>query len=561
VTTQASIRAIRVTLDLGGERILNGVDAALNASERVGLVGPNGVGKSSLLATLSGTLKPTGGRVQITPPTANVGFLGQEPERRATESVRAYLGRRTGVDAAKKAFERASQGVADDVDGASDEYASALERWVHLGGADFDARVETVWRSLGLDTRFLEQRMRDLSGGEVARAGLAVLRLSRFDLYLLDEPTNNLDIEGLEALEEWMLSTEAGQLIVSHDREFLRRTVTRVVEIDAQTRTAASYVGGWETYVAERAQRERHAAERYNEYIGERVRLEEAARRERAWAERGVRRASRGRGDRDKWRRNASRERSERAAGKASRATRALERLEPAEKPWQEWELHLEIRAANRSGSVVVSLTGGIARQGSFTLGPVDLEIGWGERVALLGPNGSGKTTLLRTLLGSIPLQSGERTVGPSVVLGSIDQARGTFEGAETLLDVFLALTTISVADARSVLAKFGLGAQDVERSTSSLSPGERTRASLALLQVLQANFLVLDEPTNHLDLPAIEQLEEALATYDGTLLVVTHDRQLLRSLELTRVVRLRAGKVASDAPATRHELDSARMR
>ena len=178
-----------------------------------------------------------------------------------------------------------------------------------------------------------------------------------------------------------------------------------------------------------------------------------------------------------------------------------------------------------------------VVERGSFTLGPVSLEIGWRDRVAIVGPNGSGKTTLLLTLLGRLPLVAGERAIGASVVVGEMDQARAAFSAAAPLLDAFIGATGLHLAEARSLLAKFGLGADHVVRPAGTLSPGERTRAVLAGFVAQGVNCLVLDEPTNHLDLEAIEQLEQALAGYDGTLLVVTHDRRLLEALDLTRAV------------------------
>jgi ATPase subunit of ABC transporter with duplicated ATPase domains len=176
-------------------------------------------------------------------------------------------------------------------------------------------------------------------------------------------------------------------------------------------------------------------------------------------------------------------------------------------------------------------------RRGDFTLGPVDLEVGWGDRIAIVGPNGSGKTTLLLALLGRLPLSDGDRWMGPGVVVGELDQARDAFSVDASLLDAFLAATGLSVADARSVLAKFGLSADHVTRAAATLSPGERTRAVLARFAVHGVNCLVLDEPTNHLDLEAIEQLEQALDGYDGTLLLVTHDRRLVEAITLTRAI------------------------
>jgi ATPase subunit of ABC transporter with duplicated ATPase domains len=190
---------------------------------------------------------------------------------------------------------------------------------------------------------------------------------------------------------------------------------------------------------------------------------------------------------------------------------------------------------------VVLRLIGATVKRGGFRLGPVDLEIGWAERVAIVGPNGSGKTTLLGALLGDVPLAAGDRWIGPGVVVGEMDQARAAFMSEHCLLDAFVTATHLGRGDARSLLAKFGLGADHVLRSAVTLSPGERTRAVLARFAAQGVNCLVLDEPTNHLDLPAIEQLELALDGFDGTLLLVSHDRALLDAVRVTRTVDVQA--------------------
>ena len=232
-------------------------------------------------------------------------------------------------------------------------------------------------------------------------------------------------------------------------------------------------------------------------------------------------------------------ERSEKQASKVRASEKAIERLGTVEKPWRRWELQLRFGGGERSGDVTVRLDRAELRRGTFVLGPLDLELAWGERVALVGPNGSGKTTLVDGLLGKLPLAAGTRWIGPGVRIGTLDQARAGFDGDGALIDAFVEQSAMTLQDARSLLAKFGLGDDAVARAARSLSPGERTRASLALLMASGANFLVLDEPTNHLDLPAIEQLETALDAYDGTLLLVTHDRQLLEAVELDRTIAL----------------------
>jgi ATPase subunit of ABC transporter with duplicated ATPase domains len=231
---------------------------------------------------------------------------------------------------------------------------------------------------------------------------------------------------------------------------------------------------------------------------------------------------------------------SEKLAGKAARLDKALDRVEVVDKPWEGWELRLDLAATARSGDVVMRLDHAMVGRDGFRLGPIDVEVRWADRVAIAGPNGSGKTTLIDSLLGRLPLLSGSRWMGPGVVVGELDQARRHFADDATVLDGLMKATGMVMSDARSLLAKFGLGAGHVVRSTRELSPGERTRAALALLMATGTNCLVLDEPTNHLDLPAIEQLEAALRTWEGTLLLVTHDRRFLDAVAVDRVIELR---------------------
>ncbi|MGH9110917.1 MAG: ATP-binding cassette domain-containing protein, partial [Acidimicrobiales bacterium] len=265
-------------------------------------------------------------------------------------------------------------------------------------------------------------------------------------------------------------------------------------------------------------------------------------------------------GETDKFIRQRNIQSSESMAAHARRTEKALARLDRVDKPWEGWDLRLTIADTGRSGDVVARLDGAVveladhARDAGdghtgpprpFRLGPVSLEVGWGDRLAIVGANGSGKTTLLHALLGRLPLAEGTRWLGPGVVVGEISQGRDVFDGRATLLDGFMAHAGIAAAgDARAVLAKFGLSADHVLRPPGSLSPGERTRATLAALQARGVNLLVLDEPTNHLDLPAIEQLEQGLQTFGGTLVLVTHDRRLLEAVGVDRVIDVADGSV-----------------
>ncbi|MGP8297587.1 ABC-F family ATP-binding cassette domain-containing protein [Streptomyces inhibens] len=532
-----------------GERVLfSGLDLVVAPGDVIGLVGANGAGKSTLLRLLAGLDTPEDGKLALSPPTATVGHLPQEPDRRPGETVRAFLARRTGVADAQLALDAATQALVEERPGADDAYATALERWLALGAADLDERAEETAAQLGLSVG-LDQPMTTLSGGQAARASLASLLLSRYDIFLLDEPTNDLDLDGLERLESFVTGLRAGTVLVSHDREFLTRTVNRVVELDLAQQQVNAYGGGYTSYLEERERARRHAREQYDEYADTKAALETRAHTQRNWMEKGVKNARRKAPDNDKIGRKARVEATEKQAAKAKQTQRLIERLDVVEEPRKEWELRMEIAAAPRAGAVVATLRGAGVRRGDFSFGPVDLQIDWADRVAITGPNGSGKSTLLAALLGRLPLNAGQASLGPGVVVGEVDQARGLFVGDELLMDAFrAAVPDLPPAEVRTLLAKFGLKAAHVLRPAHTLSPGERTRAALALLQGRGVNLLVLDEPTNHLDLPAIEQLESALASYPGTLLLVTHDRRMLDAVHTTRRIEVDGGRIADRA-------------
>ncbi|MGW5662460.1 ABC-F family ATP-binding cassette domain-containing protein [Streptomyces sp. NPDC003758] len=540
----ATLVAKNLAAGHGDRSLFTGLDLVVAPGDVIGLVGANGAGKSTLLRMLAGLHTPEQGELRLSPPTATVGHLPQEPERRPGETVREFLARRTGVADAQRAMDEATQGLVDGAPGADDAYAASLERWLALGGADLDERAEEVADSLGLGVG-LDQPMTSLSGGQAARAGLASLLLSRYDVFLLDEPTNDLDLDGLERLERFVSGLRAGTVVVSHDREFLTRTVTKVLELDLAQRQINLYGGGYEAYLEERERARRHAREEYEEYADKKSALQDRAQMQRAWMDKGVKNARRKASDNDKIGRKFRSEASEKQAAKARQTQRMIERLEAVEEPRKEWELRMEIASAPRSGAVVATLRDAEVRRGDFTFGPVSLQIDWADRVAVTGANGAGKSTLLGALLGRVPLDAGHASLGSGVLVGEVDQARKLFHGPESLLDAFrAAVPDTEPVEVRTLLAKFGLKTDHILRPAATLSPGERTRAALALLQGRGVNLLVLDEPTNHLDLPAIEQLESALDSYEGTLLLVTHDRRMLDAVRVTRRLEVADGKV-----------------
>jgi len=539
------LTASRVSRHRGAQLVLDQVSVSVGPRSRIGVVGPNGIGKSTLLRILAGLEAPDEGRVERAPAALTVGYLPQEPDARPGESLVSYLARRTGVAAAGADLDRLTAEMNHDPS-LVDAYTEALERFLALGGDDLEARAGAVCADVGLADDRLGVEMGALSGGQAARAALAAILLARFDVFLLDEPTNNLDFAGLDRLERFVTGLVGAVVVVSHDRAFLDRAVDRIVEIGEETHRATEFAGGWSEYVAARELARSQQYEAHEKYRSERARLVDRARTQRAWAEEGARRTKKKPRDPDKAQRDFFVNRTEKQASKVRATEKKLAQLEAVEKPWEGWQLHVTLAPKARSGDVVARLEGAVIQRGEgspehpgFRLGPIDLEVRWQERVAVLGPNGSGKTTLLQALLGRLPLAEGRRHVGPGVVVGEMDQGRGLFAGAGTVLDIFLARTGYAVDEARSLLAKFALGPDHVLRAGERLSPGERSRALLAMLMAQGVNCLVLDEPTNHLDLAAIEQLEEALDSYEGTLLLVTHDRWLLDAVRITRSIEL----------------------
>ncbi|WP_395816470.1 ABC-F family ATP-binding cassette domain-containing protein [Curtobacterium flaccumfaciens] len=536
--------------------LFDSLDLTVAPGDVIGVVGVNGAGKSTLLRLLAGVDEPLAGTVSLAPTDAFVGWLPQEHERIAGETVAAYLGRRTGCTEATATMDAAAAALGDPDagDAAADRYSAALDRWLAAGAADLEDRIPAVLADLGLepgtgdsgaDGVGPDSLMTALSGGQVARVGLAALLLSRFDIVLLDEPTNDLDLDGLDRLEAFVRGLRGGVVLVSHDREFLARSVTSVLELDLAQSSNRLFGGGYDSFLEEREIARQHKRDAYDEFASTKADLVSRARTQREWSSQGVRNAMKKSPDNDKIRRRAASESSEKQAQKVRQMESRIARLDEVEEPRKEWQLEFTIGSAPRSSAVVATLSNATFTQGDFTLGPVSLQVDGGDRIGITGPNGAGKSTLLRALLGKQAPTTGTASLGSSVAVGEVDQARAAFTGDQPLAAAFEAIVPeYTTADVRTLLAKFGLKADHVGRPASALSPGERTRAGLALLQARGVNVLVLDEPTNHLDLTAIEQLEQALESYDGTLLLVTHDRRMLETVRLDRQWRVDGGTV-----------------
>jgi ATPase subunit of ABC transporter with duplicated ATPase domains len=527
----------------GAHPVLEDVEVRIGGGERIALVGPNGSGKSTLLRILAGEEAPDTGTVGRLGTVAHLPQLAGEQAGGApasSSSGRAVILERVGVAAAGRGVERLEGALAAGDLEAIEPHAAALERWLGLGGDDVEARIAAAAAAIGLDPALLDRPLGSLSGGQASRVGLIAVAVARCDVLLLDEPTNHLDDAGLAALRALLADHRGAAMVVSHDRALLAAFAGTVIELEEGR--ATRHAGGWDAYEAEREAARALAIRRHEGAMAERERLAEVDREIRRRAAASAARAdSRRAPDGDKNGREWVRMRADGMRQRAARLGTRRERVEVPERPRERPVLGLELSAGERRGGAAVALEGAELRRGDWRLGPLHLALDYGDRVLLDGPNGSGKSSLLAALGGNLPFAAGHRVLARGAVVATLGQARWGITGEGTTVAELRAATGLDETAARTALAAFGLGAEPAERPAATLSPGERTRAELALLAHRRATCLLLDEPTNHLDVEALEVLEAALADWPGALVIASHDRRFRSALRLDREVRLEA--------------------
>ncbi|MCU0623013.1 MAG: ATP-binding cassette domain-containing protein [Gemmatimonadaceae bacterium] len=502
-----------VGVDFGATTLLSGVTVTIGAGQRWGIVGRNGAGKSTLLKVITGALVPTRGSV-ARQPNLRIALLDQHRDFGAAATVwdAAAAGWRDVVALEQSLAEQAMRlaELGERVTEADlDRYGRDQERFAHIGGYDYHARVDAVLQGLGFDPADARARpLASLSGGERGRVGLAAQLAQPADLLLLDEPTNHLDLDTIEWLQRYLAELDETVLVVSHDRAFLDDIADHVLHVEA--RTAVSYRGGYSSFVTQRAER-RMALDRQVEQQRKFIAKEE-----------------------DYIRRNIAGQNSAQAKGRRSKLAR-LPRLSPP--PGEAGAMALTLEIADRGGDQVLvadKLTVGVGER-TLVQG-ASVVARRGDVVALVGHNGAGKSTLIATLLGERAPQAGEARVGGSITAAWFRQDLADLPLDKSIYDCIQDVRPLwARGNIQGHLGCFGFSGDEVFRSTSTLSGGERSRLALALMVLQKANFLVLDEPTNHLDVESIEALEDAIEDYEGTVLVVSHDRAFLRELA-TRV-------------------------
>ncbi len=525
--------------------VLKGISLIINEGERIGLIGPNGTGKTTLLRIIAGEILPSSGKVIRD--NLIVGYLPQEPREHLELPVVEFIKKLTGIMDAELEFEQASEKVDASKESLS-RLEQAMEKVEHLGTYSFDTRLQKVLQKITLDTRLLEQPVSTLSGGERKRVMLAAILMSQFDILLLDEPTNDLDLEGIEILEAFLLSTNSAVVIVTHDRRMLKTVTTKIAELLSDGSRIDLYSLGYEEYLEAREAQKKSVKEAYERYLEERKRLSDTSRRLHNEARRADSNSKAS--DTEKLGRNSAKEK---AAGRLSATAKATatreEQLAIPQKPLK--EINLKFAFSGHQGEVsniLVELKNVTIHYPKIDVGPLDLMIERGNRIVITGPNGSGKTTLLRIIEGVQSPEEGDVRFGNGVKIGLIDQFKSLPDEEISALENAKKLASedgpIDDSRLRTILHSFNFDQEKLQQKGKSLSPGERARLLLATLVYKNTNLLLLDEPTNHLDIPAIEELEKALQTYPETFVVVSHDRDFIDSIRPNRTIELINGRL-----------------
>ncbi len=521
--------------------VLSNVSFTLERGQRAALVGNNGSGKSTLLRILAGTEEADSGDVEIDE-QAGIGYLPQDTSLSGNEPIEHYLKREAGIDVLEAELSELSASLSDPQ--AKQQYDAARARYEALEGYSFGRRAQVMLSGFGLEQVDLSRPVSSLSSGQKNKVALIAILLKEADLLLLDEPTNNLDLTALVWLEYFLCGVDAACIIVSHDRRFLDRTSTEILDLDWKTHSVTVTGGAYSDHLRMMAKRRERQKEQYWLQQEEIERLSQQARRMKTRAGTSAHRAG---ADKDKFLKGFKKGRVARLGQKARVLEKRIEQMEKIAKPFERAPLEIPLQAEKGHGGLQIRLTRMVAGYpDGFSIGPISLGISYGERIGIMGLNGSGKSTLFKVIAGSLEPRQGRVDIGSGVRFGDMMQEHDSLPRESLPLEFLQARAGLSEQNAYAKMVNFGLDRNLAHQPVRKLSPGSRARLLLAAFSALSVNTLLLDEPTNHLDIEAMEALEEALANYRGTVILASHDRFFLEKAGLTSTFLLADGKLTA---------------
>ena len=521
------LTAHQISKNYNLDTILKDVSFNINPGERVGLIGPNGCGKTTLMRIITGEEIPDSGYVSFTPSNLRLGYLPQgfNPDPKVT--LETLLQEASGDP---KVLEAKLTQLATHLSRNPDdprlqhEYDEVLHR---LQLPSPVSHLQSILAALELDSLPDDQLVATLSGGQKTRLSLALVLLSDPELLLLDEPTNHLDIAMLEWLEDWLSEFRGAALIVSHDRTFLERTVTRILDLNPETHSVKSYAGTYTDYIEQITTEHEKQWAVYKDQIAEIRRMKQDI----AQTKEHARQVEITTTSREPGVRRYAKKVAQKALSREKKMNRYLESEERVEKPKAGWQIKLEFEEPAHLGKDVLTLEDLVIGYPDCLplLNNINLQVQSGQRIAFTGPNGSGKTTLLRVIVGQLAPLSGRARLGSSVKLGYMSQEQETLDPHKNAVETIQSIAPFNHTETRNFLHHYLFSGDDPLRPIALLSYGERSRLMLAKLVAQGCNFLLLDEPINHLDIPSRERFEQALLGFDGTVLAVVHDRYFIQ--------------------------------